>query len=269
MQLGAADVLVGDLVEHLRSLPTWERTLLVVTSDHGDNHTPPNISRLRVTDANREEIFRVPLFIKTPGQVTGTVRDDSAQTIDVLPSIVDLVDAEVDWEFDGHSLFDGSTAHTAPKVSTDVDDNLAIAKRRAEEYPYGYDWTALAAVGENGDLVGRRVDDLTIGSPSRYHASLSQENLLADLPTAEGTMPFVLAGRALLPNGSAEPPPELLAAVNGTLAGVIGGYRPEGGGWAFTGYVADFYREGANQVDLYEVSREGGVPTLHLVSRDR
>jgi hypothetical protein len=33
--------------------------------------------------------------------------------------------------------------------------------------------------------------------------------------------------------------------------------------------VADFYREGANQVDVYEVTREDGVPTLHVVRRDR
>ena len=48
--------------------------------------------------------------------------------IDVLPSIVDLLDADVDWEFDGHSLFDGSTAHTAPRVSTDVDAAFEIAR---------------------------------------------------------------------------------------------------------------------------------------------
>ena len=80
----------------------------MVTSDHGSNLTPPDLGRMRITDANREEAYRVPLFIKAPGQTVGEVRDDSAQVIDVVPSIVDLLDAEVDWEFDGHSLFDGS-----------------------------------------------------------------------------------------------------------------------------------------------------------------
>ena len=90
---------------------------------------------MKVTDANREEVYRVPLFIKAPGQVEGEIRDDSAQTIDVLPSIVDLLDADVDWEFDGHSLYDGSAAHTEPKVSTDVDAAIAIAERRARGVP--------------------------------------------------------------------------------------------------------------------------------------
>jgi hypothetical protein len=47
------------------------------------------------------------------------------------------------------------------------------------------------------------------------------------------------------------------------LAGVVGGYRRGDGGWAFTGYVADFYVDGQNGVELYEVTREGGEATLH------
>ena len=263
MQVGAVDTMVGELVDHLRSLPTWEQTLLVVTSDHGSNLTPPDIGRMKVTDANREEVFRVPLFVKAPGRVEGSVRDESAETVDVLPTIVDLLHAEVDWEFDGHSLYDGSRPHTEPRVSTDVSAAIEIAARRAADFPYGDDWTALAALGDNGDLVGRRVDELAVGDPSVYEATLEQEDLLADLPTADGKMPFVLAGTV---TGAEDEPPELLAAVNGTLAGVVGGYRPHGDGWAFTGYVADLYREGANEVVLYEVIRDGSTVTLHPVS---
>ena len=265
MQVGAVDRMVGELVDHLRSLSTWDQTLLVVTSDHGTNLTPPDIGRMKVTDANREEVYRMPLFIRSPGQTEGEIRDDSAQTIDVLPSIVDLLGADVDWEFDGHSLYDGSTAHTAPLVSPDVSVVFDIAERRAEEFPHGDDWTALAAVGENGDLVGTDVGELTVGNPSAYSATLTQQALFSDLPTADGTEPFVLAG-ATVRGGSAEPP-ELLAAINGRIAGVVGGYRPEGSGWAFTGYVADFYRGGANDVSLYEVRHgSAGGDVLHPVS---
>jgi hypothetical protein len=184
----------------------------------------------------------------------------------VLPSIVDLLGADVDWEFDGHSLYDGSAAHTAPLVSTDVGAVIGIAARRAEEFPYGDDWTALAAVGENGDLVGRNVSEFTVGQPSAYSATLARQALLDDLPTADGTAPFVLAGTV---RGDSAEPPELLAAINGRLAGVVGGYRPAGSGWAFTGYVADFYREGSNEVTLYEVGRDGSAVTLHPVSWPR
>jgi hypothetical protein len=260
MQVGAADTLIGELVDHLRASPAWSDTLLVVTSDHGTNLTAPDIGRMKVTDANREEVYRVPLFIKVPGQVDGKIRDDSAQNLDVLPSIVDILDADVDWEFDGHSLYDGSDARTEPNVSTDVDGAIAIAERRSAEFSHGDDWTALAAVGENGDLVGTDVADLEIGDPSDWRATLDQAELFDDLPTGDGELPFVLAGRV---TGGSSVPPELVAAVNGTLAGVVGGYRRGDGGWAFTGYVADFYVAGRNEVVLFEVIRAGDDVTLH------
>jgi sulfatase-like protein len=265
MQVGAVDVLIGDLLDRLRALPTWDDTLLVVTSDHGTNFSLPDLGRMKVTDANRDEVLRIPLFIKAPGQLEGEVRDDSAQTIDLLPSIVDLLGVDVDWEFDGHSLYDGSTAHTEPQVSTDVDDLVEVVERRAEDFPYGDDWLALAAVGENGDLVGRRVDELSVGTPSRYRATLRQQRMLRDLPSRRGMMPYVLVGDLTAGDGSKDEPPELLAAVNGTLAGVVGGYKPDGAGWVFAGYVADFYRPGANEVSLYEVTRDGSAVTLHPV----
>jgi hypothetical protein len=267
MQVGAVDVLIGDLLDRLRALPTWDDTLLVVTSDHGTNFTLPDIGRMKVTDVNRDEIFHVPLFIKAPGQLDGGVRDDSAQTIDLLPSIVDLLDVDTDWEFDGHSLYDGSSAHTEPAVSTDVDDVIEIARQRAQDFPYGDDWTALAAVGENGDLVGRRVDEFRIGRPSEYGATLREQQILRDLPSEGAKMPYVLVGTAVARDGSKDAPSELLAAVNGTLAGVVGGYQPEGDEWTFAGYVADFYHPGANDVVLYEVTRDGPSITLQPVRR--
>ena len=137
-------------------------------------------------------------------------------------------------------------------------------RRRSEEFA-GDDWIGLAAVGENGDLVGQDVSDLAVGPPSTYSATLRDEALLEDLPTDEGSMPYVLTGTVAGPSDDA--PPELLAAVNGRIAGVVGGYNPSGNGWEFVGYVADFYVDGANTVELYEVTRDADVATLHPVNR--
>ena len=266
MQMGAVDALLDEALEQLMSLPMWDDALLVVTSDHGISLTPPDVDRGRVTEANRAEVYRVPLFIKAPGQSTGEIRDDSAQTIDIVPSIVDLLDIEVNdnWKFDGHSLYDGSEPNVGPLVSTDVDEVLAIAERRAEQF-VSDDWIGLAAVGEYGDLVGQAVSDVSIGDPSAYTATLRDEALLEDLPTDEGSMPYVLTGTISGP--SDDTPPEQVVAVNGRIAGVVGGYNPSGSGWQFIGYVADFYVDGANTVELYEVSRDADATILHPVGR--
>ena len=261
MQVGAVDTLISELLDRLEGLPNWDETLLVVTSDHGSNLTPPDLGRMRITDANREEAFRVPLFVKAPGQTTGEIRDDSAQTIDVLPSIVDLLDAEVSWEFDGHSLYDDSSATVEPRVSTDVAAALDIAARRGQQFPQGDDWIGLAAVGDNGDLVGRDLTEFEVGENSDYTATIDQRDEFAELPTDAGEMPFAISGTVVGP----DEPPELLVAVNGRLAGVIGGYTPNGGGWTFIGYLADLYRPGSNDVVVYEARRSGDVATLHPV----
>jgi len=53
----------------------------------------------------------------------------------------------------------------------------------------------------------------------------------------------------------------------GRVAGVAGGYRPsgDGGGLSFVGYVADLYRDGDNDVRLYEVERRARSVVLHRV----
>jgi hypothetical protein len=264
MQVGAIDVVIGDLVERLRELPSWENTVLVVTADHGYSLTPPDVGR-KVTERNADEVYRVPLFIKAPGQVAGDVVDDTAMTIDVLPSIVDLLDARVDWQFDGHSLYDGSERHTAPRASPDAGAALAIAAARAESF-HGDDWIGLAAVGPEGDLVGRDVDELTVGPASELTATLDQADLLEQLPTADGTAPFVLTGTVTGQATSAGEPGDLLVAVNGVLAGVVGDFQGSAGRWTFTGYVADDYRSGQNEIDLYEVVRHGDEAILHQLT---
>ena len=54
-------------------------------------------------------------------------------------------------------------------------------------------------------------------------------------------------------------------AVNGRLAGVITGYEHNGARWEFDAYVADFYRIGANELQIYEVGVGGsaGRTVLH------
>jgi hypothetical protein len=66
--------------------------------------------------------------------------------------------------------------------------------------------------------------------------------------------------------GSDSTPPELVVALNGTLAGTIGGYRPAGDAWKFSGLMANYFVDGANDVVAYQVERTGNQITLHEVA---
>jgi hypothetical protein len=262
LQVGAADAAVGQMIDQLRSAGAWEDALVVVTSDHGTSLLPPDFGR-KVTRNNREEVLRTPLFIKAPGQTEGEVRDDPALTIDVLPSVVDLLDVRTDWEFDGHSLFDGSAPRIAPKVDDDVGALLDIVERHARDVPRD-GWAGLVATGDNADLVGQPVAELTVGQPSELVWSADDRALFGSLPTEDGRVPYLLGGTVA--SDGEDPPPELVVAVNGTVAGSVGGYVPDGAAWRFLGLLGPFFTDGANTVEAYEVEDTPAGPVLRRVA---
>ena len=259
MQIGVIDQLVGETIDHLDATGAWDDALLVVTSDHGIDTTPPGFTR-RGDATNTDELYRIPLFIKAPGQSTGRIDDAPASTVDVLPSIVDLLDVDADWRFEGHSLFDGSQPLIERRVTSDVDAAVAVAAAHAERYPRGEGWADLAAVGEAEDLVGDRVGDHVVGVPSERSWIADQEDLLADLSVSDGRVPYLMRGTV---TGSEDRPPQLVISLNGRIAGAVGAYRRDDDGWLMSGVMAPYFVDGPNDVVAYEVERSGGTVTLH------
>jgi hypothetical protein len=253
LQVGAADVALGRVLDRLEATGAWEDTTVVVVADHGMGTLPPDFGR-GLTEKNKQEVYRIPMFLKGPGQVEGEVVDDSAQSIDVLPTLADLLDVELDWDFDGHSLLDGSQATVEPVPGTDIAPLFELVRRHYAQLPAGDDWTALAAVGEHRDLVGRPLADLAVGEPSEMSWQPDHEDAFGSLPTPDGRSPYVLRGIVTTTDGAA--PPELVVSVNGTIAGALGGYTGEGP-WRFATVIAPLLQRGANDIRAYEV--EAGV----------
>jgi hypothetical protein len=260
MQTGSADVALGRVLDHLEEEGIWDRATVMVVADHGTGTVWPDVRREH-TSRNAEEVFRVPLFLKVAGQERAEVVDDTASTIDALPTLIDALDIETDWDMDGHSLLDGSAPTTPPLVSPDVDGLFEVVDHHARDFPHGWDWDALAAVGEHGPLVGTPVRELTVGGASRLTWEPAQAHSFASLPTARGEVPHILTG--LIDGPGLEEPPALVVAVNGTIAGVTGGYEPARGGWRFSSMLAHRFVEGRNDVRAYEVVRGAGGPVLH------
>jgi Sulfatase len=261
MQIGAVDQMIGHLTAHLKDTGAWDDATVVVTSDHGVDITPPAFTRTPSAD-NLDELFRIPLFIKAAGQTGGEVRDDPASTVDVLPSLVDLLGIEADWSFEGHSLFDGSEPKIDRLLTSDVQAAFEVAARQAAQFPRGEGWDDLAAVGEGEDLVGRPVSDYRVGAPSELAVRFDRRDLLANL-SLTGEVPYSLRGSLM---GGDRTPPELIVALKGTIAGTIGGYRPEGDAWLFSGLMANYFVNGPNDVVAYQVERTSTRVILHEVT---
>lgn len=120
MQLQAADSVLGSVLDRLEAIGAYDDTLVVVTADHGVAFRNGEPVR-GLSAANAAEIAWTPLFVKTPGQAAGSVEDRPVRSIDVLPTIADVVGADVPWNPDGRSLLApppaGETAAaTAPRL---------------------------------------------------------------------------------------------------------------------------------------------------------
>ena len=99
-QLGFLDRMLGSLFERLDETGNWDSSMIVVVADHGASFVPGEHRRWPYEN-NRDDLYRVPLFVKYPGQTSGEIRDEPAFTIDILPTIVDALSISTTWAFDG------------------------------------------------------------------------------------------------------------------------------------------------------------------------
>src|SRR5690606_26092231 len=90
----SADRWLGVLIDELRRLGRLDDTLIVVTSDHGEefaDHNPANFYD-RHGHSLYEELVHVPLVVRLPGGAhAGTRFDGVTSTLDVMPTILDVV----------------------------------------------------------------------------------------------------------------------------------------------------------------------------------
>ena len=109
------DSLAG-LFEQLRESGELERSLVVVTADHGEELFDHEGFSHGYT--LHREIVRVPLFVKLPGEVEGRVVNDRVTLLDLYPTLLDLMGVASPPDLDGMSfapLVQGAPGAKAPR----------------------------------------------------------------------------------------------------------------------------------------------------------
>lgn len=281
-QVGFLDVMLGRVLDHLEETGTWDDTMVIVVADHGASFVPGEHRRWPYED-NRDDLYRVPLFIKYPAQTQGETVDLPVFGVDILPTIVDALDIDTDWAFDGTSLLQLDTERPHEPIhwccndegaSTDVEVLLEQVERNYEWIPDQTSWLGIARAGAIGDLVGRPLTDLEVESSDVFRWSLELGSDLADVDPDQGIVQTVVTGRV-----ESDVPvdgDQILIVVNDVVAGVGHFARDSESGGTFTGLLAEeLVGEGANDVDLLLPS-EGDIwvagvsddITLELVADD-
>ena len=108
------DAQTGKLIQFLKELELLDETLLIFTSDHGDElYEHGGFGHCKTL---YEEQLRVPLIIRYPPLGSNKTIDNQVQLIDVTPTILDYLDIDISREAQGISL--------VPLINGDTGDEL-------------------------------------------------------------------------------------------------------------------------------------------------
>jgi hypothetical protein len=282
LQVGSVDRELGLLMGRLHRTGLFDRALLIVIADHGYSFELGVPGRRQVTESNIEEIAPVPFFVKTPGQHEGAVDDSLVRTIDIVPTVADVLGVRVPWRHDGYSAFSEITRardrvempkRDFSRIVSIGREELDARRRRLRmwrarkfgtgaqsELMYGDPWASAYRIGPNQDLLGRRVPAATVARSARLRGEVANGTLLGDVEPSDQILPTRVTGRlAGSPPGATR---DLAVAVNGRISAV-------GRSFHLRGKRAEFFslmvpetamQPGRNSLELFEVR-----PGLELV----
>ncbi len=260
LQLQCTDRLLGELLQRLRETEVYDDALVIVTADQGVS-VRAGESRRSVdpkSPTNLADLAFVPLFVKRPGQRAALVVDKHVRTLDIVPTIADVLGIEIPWQIDGYSAFE--PGHPAQvdfltdrgRIHADArmlarERGRTVRRKTALFGPIRLD------LGPNRALLGRQVAGLRVrqaGARASIDAEISR--LLLALPAGSDVVPAQVMGS--IKGSGAEADRTLALALNGRIAAVTRTYR-EGSTVRYSAMAPESaLRPGRNEVELFWVS---------------
>ena len=224
LQTGFADLMLQRTWDKLRSEGIWDDALIVVAADHGVAF-PRARERRRLGRETAPEIAPIPLFIKAPGQKRGRVNDAWVETIDILPTVFDVLNLDPRVRMDGRSAFSdeverrdelrflirNSFEELRIPAAEFESERQAIVDRNQRLFGSGGD--SVFEIGPNPELIGEPA--ASAGRPLGVELAYAKD--YEDVDPASGYVPVHVVGRV---NGRERPGRDVAIAVNGTVAAV-------------------------------------------------
>ncbi|MFN8041387.1 MAG: sulfatase-like hydrolase/transferase [Acidimicrobiales bacterium] len=269
LQAEYTDRQLGRIISRLKEVGDWDDAVVVVTADHGFGFQVGESLR-GVGAANVPELLWVPLFVRAPELPAGTVNDTPVSTVDVLPTVADLLGAAVPWTTDGVSALaggsvEGDVRKVAPNPANTAapsDDgfvHVAGAPQfgRVLAWPkvgVGTDDLALFRQGPFANYIGQPAPNKAQETSNTFFAIQSPRTSF-EVDPSSGRLPIEVHGFL---NGS---PPEQWVAIslNGVIVGLV---RTNLANEFFWVLPDTRFAPGTNSLDLFLVTGEPGATTL-------
>ena len=275
LQVRYADRLLGTLLRKLREMGLYDRSLVIVVADHGASFWPNEPHRV-AEEKSWADILAVPLLVKVPYQRTSVVSDRNVEIVDVLPTIADVLGAELPWVVDGRSVLESSQPQRSRKLffkqehdrmerlvsDADLEGVAATVERKISLFGSGEDPRSIYRIGRFRSLVGREIDQVPYAGSLDLELELKEEWSFEEVDLDGPFIPAHIVGRINAGRGAAEHL-YLAVTVNGGIEAVTRTYKGPEGPWSFTAMVPEtVFKAASNQVEVFVISGPEDSPSL-------
>ena len=275
LQVGFADAFLGRLRAKLEAEGLYERALVIVTADHGVSFAPGLRNHtLDGRGRNAGDLLWVPLLVKLPGQTEGRVSDRNVETIDVLPTILDVLAVDPPQPLDGRSLVDAASPERSEKIvyrtpaggeplhrerrplPASVPDALKTVATISSSFEREGGPGALFSAGPYRTLAGRNPGDgFDPEVPTVGAVHLDDPAAYGNVDPESGFLPALVSGTLEM----VEPPvesPFLAVVLNGTIRATTRSFRGADGALRFSAMVPEeSFRAGSNDLEIFVLER--------------
>lgn len=205
------DAAIGELVASLRELGLRDKTLVVVTADHGETlsaahqgKSPDGIPiRFHHSASNFEETTRIPILLSLPKVVPdGAAVDARVRSTDIAPTVLDVLGLE------SHRRMSGSSLLPLAKGGKEPEGRVAVTEGRGTRSILYGTWHFLvydAEPGHDGSpgFAGRDLlFDLASDPGERRDLAAQRPEIVAEMRAR-----LAAALHNVIPAGSQGPPP--------------------------------------------------------------
>jgi hypothetical protein len=261
-QVGFADRLVGDVVGRLREVGAYDKALVIITADHGASYREGRSRRQpRTRQHNLSDVIQVPLVVKVPGQRRGEIVDKFAETVDILPTILDVVGAKTLLRLDGRSLIDATAPERIPRTFFlhyrtgrpplalgDLSaDRAASLERKAHRFGSGHPMALYAPSGAR-HLLGTSVSQSGLRAAKDVHIRIENPGQFDAVRRDRDPLPIYVRG---VLSTSRPDPLNVAVVVNGIVTAIAHSYQERDGHMFGTLIPETALRDGKNTVSAF------------------
>ncbi|MFP3914445.1 MAG: sulfatase-like hydrolase/transferase [Actinomycetota bacterium] len=268
-----ADTMLGRVLDRMEEEGWYEEAMVVVVADHGITVRPGTEHQRTVTDETFGSIAYIPLFVKYPSSFAeaptpGTVDDARAETIDILPTVTEVIGVDVPWQTDGLSLtweeVRGGRSSSVMRgtqgpvqIPPGIDALMEVVEAHTAWFPDGDPyrltppgWQALLGTDVRG---GVDQSDLSL--------TLDQTELLAEYRPGGEPVPSFLSGTVAVP-GSGGRDAIVAVAVDDEVVAVTRSYAANDGTPRWEAMIDPAHLDRSRDVEVWLVRGSASDPSF-------